>query len=260
MALLTDKAVNRSVRILIVDDEKLICQAIASKIQRLQHGRTYETRWASSVVEALDLFAAEHYDVVITDINMPGMDGFALIKKLRELGTDTKIFVVSGYDHFEYVRKAFLLNVDDYLLKPVAVVELDEKLRTVQPSSVRGSTSASALEERNVSLLIRSVLDRIHGDETYKLSLKEIAAELQVSYSHLSAMFSEQMGCGYSTYQIQRRMERARLLLNDPALRIHEVAQKLGYDQANLFSRDYKHYFGVSPREARSQLTKEEMK
>lgn len=245
-------------KVLIVDDEKLICQSIASKIGRLHHTCTYETQWATSVREALDLYAQSPFDVVITDINMPGADGFTLIRKIRALGGSPHIFVVSGYDQFEYVRKAFLLDVDDYLLKPVAQSELDEKLRAISavPDESMPLVPSDGNGDKPIALIIHTVLDMIHADDSYKLTLKEIAYQLQVSYTHLSSLFSEQMGCGFSAYQIKRRMEKARLLLQDPSLHVAEVAQKLGYSEASLLSRDYKRYYGVSLREFREQNTK----
>lgn len=232
-----------TVRILLVDDEELICQSIMSKIGRLNHDRVYSVSYATSAVEALSLYDRTPFDIVITDINMPAIDGFTLVEKLRERSGELVIFIVSGYDHFDYVRKAFLLSVNDYLLKPVAISELDEKLRHAK--------IAPRKEEKPVSQLVASVLARANADERYRITLKEIAGELQVGYSHLSTHFSEQMGCGFSAYMIKKRMERAKILLDDPSVRVSEVAEKLGYDEPNLFSRDYKRYYGESPKKQR---------
>lgn len=233
------------VRVLIVDDEELICKSIASKIGRLNHDRVYHVSYATSVVDALSLFDRIAFDIVITDINMPVLDGFTLVERLRAISDEVKIFIVSGYDHYDYVRKAFLLSVNDYLLKPVAVAELDEKLRMIE--------GVPAREKSKRSRMIQAVLERVNKDENYRVTLKEIAGEMQVGYAHLSTAFREEMGCGFSSYLIGRRMERARILLEDPSLRISDVAHKLGYEEPNLFSRDYKRFYGESPKKQRKK-------
>ena len=63
----------------------------------------------------------------------------------------------------------------------------------------------------------------------------------------MSKQFNLQMGCSFPNYVLRRRMERARVYLQDASLRIADVAQKVGYTDANTFSRDYKRCYGVSP-------------
>ena len=57
--------------------------------------------------------------LVITDLEMPGMDGFALVKKIKELYSDLMVFIFTGHDSFSMARKAQQFGADDFLLKPL---------------------------------------------------------------------------------------------------------------------------------------------
>lgn len=68
-------------------------------------------------------------DVVITDVKMPGIDGIELVERLRRIGFQNPILVISGYGDYLYVRNALKLGVVDYLLKPIKAQELNQQLK-----------------------------------------------------------------------------------------------------------------------------------
>lgn len=104
-------------KVLLVDDEEVV-----------RHGLRYMLDWKTlgfriandvgSTAEALHLLESNHYDVLLTDIQMPGRNGLELIAKIRKCSPGTKIVVLSGYDSFEYAVTAMRHGVEDYLLKP----------------------------------------------------------------------------------------------------------------------------------------------
>lgn len=83
--------------------------------------------------EALELFWKEPCDIVVTDVEMPVLDGLGFLKALREKNTRTRCIILTGYDEFEYARKAIKLDVEDYILKPID----DEKLTEVLAQAAR---------------------------------------------------------------------------------------------------------------------------
>ena len=114
-------------RALIVEDEDLMREYLASKLAELC------PEWESAAtatdgMEAVERLAHEHFDAVLTDIRMPGMDGLELARYIRRTDAEMPILILSGYDEFNYARAAMRLNVFDYLLKPLNEQELSAAL------------------------------------------------------------------------------------------------------------------------------------
>jgi two-component system response regulator YesN len=117
--------------ILIVDDELNVREGLAS-FNWSSMGFTVVGE-ASYGKTALELLAALHPDVLITDLKMPVMDGMSLIAELVSSKSSVKIIILSGYGEFELAQKALRFGVADYLLKPVDEDELAlvmEKIRS----------------------------------------------------------------------------------------------------------------------------------
>lgn len=74
--------------------------------------------------EALDILARQHIDLMITDIMMPGMDGYSLTEQLRDAGYDFPILMVTAKETIKDKRKGFVVGTDDYMVKPVDEEEL----------------------------------------------------------------------------------------------------------------------------------------
>lgn len=114
-------------KILVVDDEKLIAQGVAYIIRQFESD--YESvDMAFSGQEALDKMTAARYDLLITDVSMPGLSGLDLVEEARKRGLCEDFCILSGYSEFEYARTALRLGVEDYLLKPVDKAKLKKML------------------------------------------------------------------------------------------------------------------------------------
>lgn len=237
------------IKILIVDDEKAICDSIRCKIGRLRHQCFYDIAVSYSVVDALQLYRQLLPQVVITDLNMPSVNGFVFIEELRKLSKECIIFVLSGYNDFAYVRKAFLSGINDYLLKPVSIDELDEKL---QAYSRKGShiDVVSAMPQD----IIAKTEEFIRLNLRRNITMKDAAENVRLSYNYFSRVFNECTGSSFPAYLLKIRMEYSKKLLADPTLRISEIADKIGYDDQNQFSRDFKKYIGKSPSQYRNEV------
>lgn len=246
-------------KILIVDDEAVICENLCLKIKRLAHLTHYETIISHSAHEAFILFKEQLIDVVLTDIHMPGMSGIALVEKIRKINTQVPIIVLSGHDDFNYVRQAFLAGVDDYLLKPVSVMELGEKLLQVQkkvkqyeqPVSDLTIEETEAIEDKGVMKYVKEyMLLHLHNS----LSMREVAEQVNMSYSYFSKVFKQHMGQSFNAYLLKIRMEKALEYIEDPTIKVNEIAYKIGYANPSHFSRAFKQYTGSYPMEYREKM------
>ena len=118
-------------RIILVDDEEEVRKSIIRKIDWQSVGFTVVGD-AENGEDALEKIENLEPDVVLTDIRMPYMDGLTLAEKIRQKYPSMKIVIFSGYDDFEYAKRAIKLNVTEYILKPVNVEELTAILKKIQ--------------------------------------------------------------------------------------------------------------------------------
>ena len=112
---------------LIVDDEQLMRQYLDLNLSSICSDFCV-TGIACDGLEALELLQKQSFDLVITDIKMPEMDGLNLAKYIFEAELNTKVIIISGYNEFEYARMALKYGVSDYLLKPLSDASINETL------------------------------------------------------------------------------------------------------------------------------------
>lgn len=118
-------------KVLLVDDEEEIREGMAHRIPWQALGLTIAGT-AENGIEALDLVERESPDIIITDIQMPFMDGLEFIEQARKRLPFSKFIVFSGYDVFEYTQKAVSLHVTEYLLKPFSAQDLSDLLLKIK--------------------------------------------------------------------------------------------------------------------------------
>jgi len=117
--------------ILFVDDEEDVISVIMKKLDWEAMGYRV-LGYAKNGMEALEVAEEMMPDVVMTDIKMPYMDGLTLSKKLKGLYPDVKIVIFSGFDEFDYAKEAIKLEAEEYILKPIRAVELQEVFERVK--------------------------------------------------------------------------------------------------------------------------------
>lgn len=116
-----------SYRMLIADDEYFIRQRI-KKIICWKEWNLEFVGEAENGQEVCDFVSAHDVDIVLLDIRMPKMSGLEVCQKIAEISPKTKIIILSGYNEFEYAKKALEYGVIDYILKPVQQEELQKSL------------------------------------------------------------------------------------------------------------------------------------
>ena len=119
---------SRQFKVIVADDEKLIANNIARRVEDSSEAFRVIAR-AGSGTEALEQARELLPDVVFSDIKMPEMDGIELISKLRKEHPEILCVIVSGYSDFEYMKAAIQNSAVDYLLKPVNPEELHRLLQ-----------------------------------------------------------------------------------------------------------------------------------
>ena len=107
-------------RILIAEDDAELRELFQHVLEN--HG--YEVSGVSDGRQALDALSKDYYDLLISDIMMPVMDGYELVRAVRESGLNTPVMMITAKDAFDDMRMGFLSGTDDYMVKPVNVNEM----------------------------------------------------------------------------------------------------------------------------------------
>ena len=107
-------------RILIVEDDK----ELRSLFERVLVKNGYTVSQTANGQQALDAIDREYYDLIISDIMMPVMDGYELVRSLRDAGITIPVLMITAKDAFDDMRLGFLSGTDDYMVKPINVNDM----------------------------------------------------------------------------------------------------------------------------------------
>ncbi|MDH3850968.1 MAG: response regulator, partial [Deltaproteobacteria bacterium] len=122
-----DQVTRTGKSLLCVDDDPGIRELLHEIITRLGH------RMITAVdgIDALEKLAADHFDIVITDINMPRMDGIELIKRIKTKFDDVDVIAITAYEMTYKYTDIIALGASDFISKPFNVNELEAKLNRI---------------------------------------------------------------------------------------------------------------------------------
>lgn len=113
-------------KILVVEDDRELNKTVCSYLN--QNG--YETEGCLGANEAYDaMYGGTLFDLIISDIMMPGTDGFEFAKTVRELNQEIPILFMTARDDFASKQRGFKMGIDDYMVKPI---DLDELLLRIE--------------------------------------------------------------------------------------------------------------------------------
>lgn len=166
--------------VFIVEDELAIRERICAAIDWKSYG-FYLVGSASDGEQALHSIKKEKPDIVLSDIKMPFMTGIELVKQVKQFNSNTEFILFSGYQDFEYARKALELGVSNYLLKPVktndlllALWKIREQIEEKRENQEQ-SRNLQSLKQNNFILML------INGDIVTTSEILNKAEECDIS-------------------------------------------------------------------------------
>ncbi len=268
-------------RVLIADDE-VIERKVLYKTLSKHLGDQCEIYQAENGREALQIYREKKIQIMILDIEMPGINGIETAEKIREMDKDCCIIFLTAFDEFAYAKKAILVRALDYLLKPYEEKEflliMDEAMRLTEERMklhTQSVVSCPAVEvpvkeeprreeihsmddmneAENSSLrqlkVKKKIADYIHEHYMYELSMQDLARIMNYSEAYFCKLFKQCFDQNFTSYLTEYRMEQARKLLLEPSVNIKEVGKAVGYSDANYFAKVFKRTTGHSPTEYR---------
>lgn len=272
-------------KVVVVDDEPIIVKGLTQLVPWEKYGcRVVGT--AEDGIEGLSVIRECRPDIIFSDIYMPKMNGLLMAAALKSEFEDTQLTILTGYRDFELAQEAIKLGVTRFILKPSNMEELEEALRVmVQNLQRRGiageegaesgqnrpgqtpekngpvqeQRSGESLQETGEaktaagSFLVNKALEYMRKNYRRKVTLTDVADSIFVSQWHLSKLLNHHTGQSFSELMNHIRVEEAKKLLEDPALRVGDVAEQVGFVDMAHFSRVFKKVTGISANEYRNR-------
>ncbi len=155
----------------VVDDEQLAREELCFQLQQI--GAVDVIGQAANGVDALKLIEDQEPDLVFLDVQMPGLNGFEVARRLHEQGVETQLVFVTAFD--EYALKAFEVSAVDYLLKPVEPARLEQAIEKVRRRVADRTAldSARAIGSDELEKLLRLLSDREGHQEQVAIKVGE---------------------------------------------------------------------------------------
>lgn len=245
-------------RVVIIDDEAIIVEGL----RRVVDWKAYScavAATASGAVSGAAVIREVKPDILFTDIRMPDGDGLTMLAGVKSEFPRMQVTVLTGYRDFEYAQTAVRLGVSRLLLKPSRMDEINEALAAMTANLSGEVEAEEAPAPAAGSFLTRQALTYIGANYARKLTLQDVADHCYVSQWHLSKLLNKYAGGSFYDLLNDARVKEAKLLLSDPALKIGDICERVGYSDPAHFARVFKKLTGMSANEYRNRELKSEI-
>jgi YesN/AraC family two-component response regulator len=260
-----------SASILVVDDERTIQDTLAWCLRTDGH----EVRTAGSGEEAMAIMADQGFDLVLSDIIMPGLSGVELLRKAHTLHPQTPVVLITAFATVETAVEALREGASDYVIKPFKFDDLRLRVRRLLEQRAAFQESArfrqaveSAVPDRSLLgesaamlavrtqfartgpaagkvLITNKILEMIKSGRP--CNVRDLARELNLSKSHLQHLFKRRTGLCLGHLLVEQRLQLAAHLLISGSMPIKQIAGAVGYGHTSSFIRAFKRRFAESP-------------
>lgn len=231
----------QTVRTFLVVDDDVNALEMYARILRL-HSASNRILVAQNGREALGILLKEKIDLVLLDLQMPEMDGFAVLQAMREAPWthNIPVIVVTGKDLTE--EDLTRLNEGVAVVLQKGLFATDETIAHI---------SAALERKRRLSLdaqrLVRLAMLFIHENYTQPLTRSEIARRINIAEDYLTFCFRQELGTTPIKYLQRYRIHQAKKILKETSLNITEIAFAVGFSDSGYFSRVFHRETGLPP-------------
>jgi len=252
--------------LLMVNDEVLTVETMKADIPWLQYGidevfTAYDTEGGKEYIKKYNI------DIILCDIEMPGENGIALLRWIRENKKEIECIFLTCHASFEYAQRGISLGCQDYLLIPAKYEDIGKAVRKVV-NRIKERREEKRYQEygkqvvkdklewaiethgekkspKKLAEIVVNYIRKNIGSET--LSVNEIAEKVYMHPVYLNRIFKKEKGTSVSQYMIGERMKLAADLIDSGQLNANAVAEQVGYKEYSNFNLMFKRYYGCSP-------------
>lgn len=249
-------------KVLIVEDDKNMC-FLYRKMKEWENCGFRISNIVYNGKEALEQLEKNSYDVVVTDIRMPDMDGITLLKEIKEKDISVLTVLSSSYDEFEYARQGILFGTFDFLVKPIRrenladmLHRLKEQLDKKQKDNINSDFMKTVITKLKLNVkddfvvkICRICTEKIEEDVT----MEYFAERMNLSKDYFGKMVKQHFGMTFKEVINTIKMEYAKKLMQEENLKTYEISRLLGYSTPDYFTKKFKQYTGMTPSKYRKK-------
>ena len=230
--------------ILLVDDDKEFRSEFRGCFGE------YEIAEASTAEEALAFLKKPNkIDLVILDVQMPGMGGLKALCKVRAAAPAAAVIIMTAYSSKDVVLQALRGEASNYIEKPFDV----EKARAIIESSLAKTRGEEETALAGGKGKVENIKNFLRRNCLKKVRLRDAAAAVFLSPKHLSRIFKVYSGVGFNEFYLKCKMEKAREMLSGTSYSVDHISLKLGYQNTASFIRQFKKMCGTTPARFRAR-------
>jgi len=270
-------------KILIIDDEPMIIKGLQELVAWDEIGCEI-CGVAKNGEEGQQAIIEKTPDIVISDIQMPKLNGLEMIEALKNISAGIKFIILTGHREFDYASKAINLGVVKYLLKPTniediksavaeAMMILDEerakdedikalrsKLIQIEKQEISEDTNNGTEDlqvgnkdtEQKVNYLAVNAIKYMKENYSKKLDLHIVADSLFISSWYLCKVLKKGVDNSFVPLLNEIRISEAKNLLIESNYKVYEICEMVGYTDKSYFTKIFKKYTGMTPNQYRN--------
>ena len=249
---------SRNLRVLIVDDDIEIANYIKTELDSW-----YKFSYAPNGREALKLLLTKPFDLVVSDVMMPEMDGITLLRSIKSNSniSDIPVILLTSKSEVQYRLEGLKRGADAFLAKPFAMEELHVTIDNLVDNvrRLRGKFSGAQEQEDKVEhvkvkgnndTLMEKIMKCVNENlSNPDFDVEMMTKEVGISRAQLHRKMKEMTGISTSEFIRNLRLEQAARLIREKKINITQVAYSVGFNNQAHFSTVFKKHFGVTPTE-----------
>lgn len=249
-------------KVLVVEDEAMIRKGLifSTNFESLHCIVVGE---AQNGEEGIQMIRSLRPDIVITDINMPLVNGIEMMEQTSDISYSS--IVISGYDEFSYAKKALKFGVTDYLLKPISQDELYESIHgAIEQLEMREQYRLHLQNKHDIcnfrlldveqkdqrkDRVVDKMLEYVEQNYKTKILMSDICEQLNYSETLLNRRFKNITTYTFNDYLNRYRIQKTIDLIKKKELYIYDIAEQSGFHDYKYFNLVFKKYIGCSPKD-----------
>lgn len=246
-------------KVMIVDDDRLARLGLINSVKWSDYNMKVVFDSARGE-EALEVINKTTIDLAFLDLEMPGMFGLELLKRIKQDSPKTQCVIITMHDNFNYIQEALRIGVLDYIIKTelggdnleLVISRLKKRLESFESNERKelifeGNDSISY----EIRKCISKAIELVQQEKGKYLAATDVAERVNMSRSYFSTCFKQLVGQSFNEYFKQVRLDSAKEALKETDKPIYLIAEESGYTDENYFSTVFKNYTGMRPSEFR---------